>query len=113
MQVDPEEPNSDTEIVDDPAVVPGLQPRNMESSVSQCPVEDGIVHSVWGSVAVGPLLMGIAAGLQVTRVPIRDLVSKNTTYSGLIVDNRYALTMAGRSPLTMLTITSLYTLASH
>lgn len=28
------------------------------NSVSQCPVENGIIRTVWGSVAAGPLIAG-------------------------------------------------------
>lgn len=34
------------------------------NAISQCPVENGVVRTIGGSVSVGPLLAGIAAGLK-------------------------------------------------
>lgn len=75
------------------------------NAVSQCPVENGVIRTTWGSVAVGPLLAGIAAGLVQQSVTTRELLLLTRAYSHgrhgnrqqtvLSVDNRWAATLAG------------------
>lgn len=72
------------------------------NAISQCPVENGVIRTNWGSVSAGPLLAGIAAGLVQQNVPTRELLmlSKSTrnnrlTRQQLSIDNRFAATLAG------------------
>ncbi|XP_016947606.1 uncharacterized protein LOC108022910 isoform X2 [Drosophila biarmipes] len=71
---------------------------------SQCPVEDGLVRTRWGTVSAGTLIAGIAAGVQQQTVQLRTLLalssqrrsrgrSQSQTSSG--IDNRWAATLAG------------------
>lgn len=68
---------------------------------SQCPVENGVVRTIWGAVSGGPLITGIAAGLEPQQVQIRDLLkpanlqSARQTTQQVRVDNRWASTLAG------------------
>lgn len=73
------------------------------NTISQCPVENGVLHSPWGAFAAGTTLTGIAAGLAPQTVNVRELVhsdqmghykmARQTT--GQTVDNRYAATLSG------------------
>jgi hypothetical protein len=73
------------------------------TTISQCPVENGVLHSPWGSIAAGTALAGIAAGLAPQTVTVRELIAddhmgnyklaRQTT--GTTVDNRYAATLSG------------------
>lgn len=89
---------------------PELQPRNDDAglidiasnTISQCPVENGVISTTWGAVAGGPLLAGIAAGLQAENIPMRELLALSRgqyrnarQQSGGMVDNRWATTIAG------------------
>lgn len=75
------------------------------NAVSQCPVENGVVRTPWGTVSVGPLLAGIAAGVVQQSVTTRELLLLTRAYSHgrhggrqqttLSVDNRWAATLAG------------------
>lgn len=88
---------------------PELQPRNDDSlvdiasnTISQCPVENGVISTTWGAVAGGPLLTGIATGLQPENIQIRELLAlsrgqyrSSRQQQGAVVDNRWAATIAG------------------
>jgi hypothetical protein len=70
--------------------------------VSACPVENGVISSRWGAVAAGPLITGLAAGLEPQQVQARELLalSRSGQYRArqqgpLTVDNRFAATLAG------------------
>lgn len=71
------------------------------NALSQCPVENGIMRTRWGAVAVGPLISGIAAGLEPQMVNARELLELSRgQYRArqtvtLRVDNRFAATLAG------------------
>lgn len=75
------------------------------NAISQCPVENGVVRTQWGTVSVGPLLAGIAAGVVQQSVTTRELLLLTRAYSQgrhggrqqttLSVDNRWAATLAG------------------
>lgn len=78
------------------------------NSISQCPVENGLIRTSWGAVSVGPLLSGIAAGLKPQSVATRELLLLTRTHLRhgggrqigrqqvqLNVDNRWAATLAG------------------
>lgn len=88
---------------------PALQPRNdaglidiASNTISQCPVENGVISTTWGAVAGGTLITGIAAGLQSETVQVRDILSSTRGQyrsgrqeQGWTVDNRWAATIAG------------------
>lgn len=63
---------------------------------SDCPIENGVVSTRWGSVNLGNLLAGIAAGLNPLNVRTTDLNSKakKPVYDGQM-DNKFAATFAG------------------
>ncbi|XP_020715546.1 uncharacterized protein LOC101457811 isoform X2 [Ceratitis capitata] len=74
------------------------------NQVSQCPVENGVIWTPWGTVSAGALLAGVATGLQQQSVQLRTLLalsSRNNGYTNLpqtatvSVDNRWAATLAG------------------
>lgn len=75
------------------------------NAISQCPVENGVIRTTWGSVSVGPLLAGIAAGIVQQTVTTRELLLLTRAYthgrhSGrqqtqLSIDNRWAATLSG------------------
>lgn len=81
----------------------------IDSSISSCPVENGVVWTPWGSVSAGTVIAGIAAGLQPQSVqlrtllayakrqgPIRQYNNQNMPQTATInVDNRWAATLAG------------------
>lgn len=75
------------------------------NAISQCPVENGVIRTTWGTISVGPLLAGIAAGVVQQSVTTRELLLLTKAYSHgrrggrqqtlLSVDNRWAATLAG------------------
>lgn len=74
------------------------------NTISQCPVENGVIRTQWGTVAAGTLIAGIAAGLQPQSVALRTLLALSSRRSGyqsmpqvatVNVDNRWAATIAG------------------
>lgn len=75
----------------------------VSTALSQCPVENGVVRTMWGAVAAGTVISGIAAGLQPQSVSTRDLLALSSTYrqdsarqtQAVNVDNRWAATLAG------------------
>lgn len=93
----------------------GEDPRNVDvdagfieasNTLSQCPVENGVMRTMWGAVSVGPLITGIAAGLSPQQVAARELLALSRSLSSgngqsarqtqpLNVDNRWAATLAG------------------
>lgn len=74
-------------------------------TLSQCPVENGVLRTTWGAVSGGPLITGIAAGLMPQSVQTRDLLAISRAASQFHgarqttpvarVDNRWAATLAG------------------
>ncbi|EDV98459.1 GH23130 [Drosophila grimshawi] len=80
-----------------------------EGGTSQCPVEDGVVRTPWGTVSAGTLIAGVATGLQQQNVPLNTLLQLATQRRGAgggggrtqsqttasSVDNRWAATLAG------------------
>lgn len=73
------------------------------NAVSQCPVENGVLHSPWGSFSAGTVIAGIAAGLERQQVAVRDLVGQDQLgqykfarqQNTISVDNRFAATLTG------------------
>lgn len=88
---------------------PVLEPRNdaglidvASNIVSQCPVENGVIATTWGAIAGGPMLTGIATGLQSENIQLRELLSQSRgqyrssrQQQVATVDNRWAATIAG------------------
>lgn len=70
---------------------------------SQCPVEDGLVRTPWGTVSAGTLIAGVATGLQQQTINLNTLLSLATQRRGRTqsqttassIDNRWAATLAG------------------
>ncbi|XP_011292750.2 uncharacterized protein LOC101888530 isoform X2 [Musca domestica] len=75
------------------------------NTISQCPVENGVIRTKWGNVAAGNLIAGIAAGLQPQTVQLKSLLALSPRRGGYVqnmpqvatvgVDNRWAATVAG------------------
>lgn len=111
MGTDEEEVAVDGAVGDGDPIL-GEDPRNVDidagvidasTTLSQCPVENGVMRTMWGAVSVGPLITGIAAGLSPQQVAARELLALSRSNSGqsarqtqpLNVDNRWAATLAG------------------
>jgi hypothetical protein len=69
---------------------------------SDCPVENGVVRTKWGTVSLGSVLSGLAAGLYTQQIPFKDLVQKTMNSRTLsselmsaLIDNKYAATLVG------------------
>ncbi|XP_039482478.1 uncharacterized protein LOC120445892 isoform X1 [Drosophila santomea] len=71
---------------------------------SQCPVEDGLVRTRWGTISGGTLIAGIAAGVQQQTVQLNQLLTRATplrarsrsqSQTSNTIDNRWAATLAG------------------
>lgn len=74
------------------------------NTMSQCPVENGVIRTQWGTVTAGTLIAGIAAGLEKRSVSLRTLLSLSSRRNGyqnlpqvatVSVDSRWAATLAG------------------
>ncbi|KAG8034692.1 hypothetical protein G9C98_007768 [Cotesia typhae] len=81
-------------------VLPPNHPENAQykqSMTSKCPLESGIIHTKWGTVAGGTLLAGIAAALQPEKIRISDFRNwrLNENLSDVRVDNKWLATLAG------------------
>ncbi|CAD6222326.1 GSCOCG00000914001-RA-CDS [Cotesia congregata] len=83
-------------------VLPPNHPENAQYKqpvTSKCPLESGVIHTKWGTVAGGPLLAGIAAALQPEKIKISDLVFRNwrlnENLSDVRLDNKWLATLAG------------------
>lgn len=71
---EPEDPNNEELDEENELLDPELQQGQMDGNtnlISQCPVENGVLHSPWGSFAAGTTLAGIAAGLAPQTVTVR------------------------------------------
>ncbi|XP_034651489.1 uncharacterized protein LOC117890645 isoform X2 [Drosophila subobscura] len=71
---------------------------------SQCPVEDGLVRTPWGTVSAGTVIAGIAAGVQQQTVQLNTLLAlasqrrgrgRSQSQTSNSIDNRWAATLAG------------------
>jgi hypothetical protein len=105
----PEEQNeeipteNDEQLDEENELLTGEEQQGQVGTISQCPVENGVIHSPWGSVSIGTTLAGIAAGLAPQTVPVQQLIAddhvghyrlaRQTTAN--TVDNRYAATLSG------------------
>ena len=102
----PEEHNEEA-VEEDELVEVGEQNTGLvdvaSNAISQCPVENGVLHSPWGSFAGGTVIAGIAAGLTRQQVTVRDLVGQDQLgqykfarqQNSIVVDNRFAATLSG------------------
>jgi hypothetical protein len=78
-------------------------PRTTVTTIeSDCPVENGVVRTKWGSVSLGTVLAGLTAGLYPQQIAVRDLVLKPMNSRALSpglgitqIDNKYAATLVG------------------
>ena len=89
-------------------------------ATSQYPLEYGVVHTRYGTVAAGSVLAGISFGLQDRYLRVEGLLENNKDYSGLPTEmlnanviNYYAGTVAGtRLVLTFLALKA-YIIIQH
>jgi hypothetical protein len=102
--------NGDTgDAIDPNALYPELPPNHPKLARllnnlpprSKCPVENGVIKTIWGPVSAGPLIAGIAAGLQPEAVPLSELFPNKTpermsNLSRLSLDNKWFATVAGK-----------------
>lgn len=99
---EPEEVDPDETVIAEPRNDAGLIDI-ASNQVSQCPVENGVISTTWGAVSGGPLMTGLATGLQPENIQIRDILRQNRgqyrvsarQQQGFMVDNRWAATIAG------------------
>jgi hypothetical protein len=85
----------------------GLMPRTTVTTVeSDCPVENGVVRTKWGSVSLGTVLTGLAAGLYPQQIQVQNLVKKTMNsrppppeLRTAEIDNKYAATLVGMEHL--------------
>ncbi|ALC42833.1 CG9380 [Drosophila busckii] len=75
-----------------------------DQGTSQCPVEDGVVRTPWGTVSAGTVIAGIATGMQQQNIAVSTLLGLSKRVRGrgpqsqtgtTQVDNRWAATLAG------------------
>ncbi|XP_012535365.2 uncharacterized protein LOC105836104 [Monomorium pharaonis] len=94
--------------VDPNAMYPELPPNHPKIAryseqplISKCPVENGVIKTTWGPVSAGPLIAGIAAGLQPEIVTLSELFpdekdpNRKRNLSILSLDNKWIATVAG------------------
>uniref|UniRef100_A0A1L8D9M0 Uncharacterized protein n=1 Tax=Nyssomyia neivai TaxID=330878 RepID=A0A1L8D9M0_9DIPT len=79
-----------------------VEVTNVNPTISQCPVENGVLLSQWGALSAGPVVTGIAAGLSPQTVTTRELLAlrRESGHSQqqqqvFNVDNRWASTLSG------------------
>lgn len=71
------------------------------NQLSACPVENGVVRTLWGAINAGTLISGIASGLEQQTVPISSVLNlepgqmRASQVAAMSVDNRWATTLAG------------------
>ncbi|CAG9800609.1 unnamed protein product [Chironomus riparius] len=92
---------------DEETVDVGVQQGQVDGtqSPSQCPVENGVIFSTWGSISAGAVMAGIATGLVPQTITVRELITNDhimehyklarQTAGQMTVDNRYAATLSG------------------
>ncbi|PNF34288.1 hypothetical protein B7P43_G16548 [Cryptotermes secundus] len=69
---------------------------------SDCPVENGVVRTKWGTVSLGAVLAGVAAGLYPQQIPLQEFVQRTISPRTLppelmstVIDNKFAATLVG------------------
>ena len=64
---------------------------------SKCPVENGVIKTNWGAVSAGPILAGIAAGLEPQNVRLGELLraewQSRAALSSTTLDNKWIATI--------------------
>jgi hypothetical protein len=78
-------------------------PRStVTTTESDCPVENGAVATNWGTVSLGSVLSGLAAGLYPQQTELKNFVQKTMSSRTLspelrsaLIDNKYAATLVG------------------
>ncbi|XP_076168965.1 uncharacterized protein LOC143147534 [Ptiloglossa arizonensis] len=93
--------------LDPNSLYPELPPNHPDNArilavppLSKCPVENGVIKTPWGVVSPGLILAGIAAATQPETFTLQDvqpdiLRKSNADLSGLILDNKWIVTLAG------------------
>ncbi|PSN29613.1 hypothetical protein C0J52_26532 [Blattella germanica] len=86
-----------------PSYIDSSRPKprvSVTSEESDCPVELGVVRTEWGSVSLGTVLAGIAAGLYSQQIQVQKLVAGgprahtlSAALSTSLVDNKFAATL--------------------
>jgi len=74
------------------------------NQLSACPVENGVLRSLWGGFSAGPVIAGLAAGMQPQTISVTSLLAdgsrmgqmrRSKRQAGNLVDNRFAATLSG------------------
>lgn len=68
---------------------PRRLPDNRDIKISDCPIEDGVVYTKWGSIQAGSVLAGIAAGFENIAIESEKVDAENefaATISGDIAE---------------------------
>jgi len=89
--------------VEDPEIGVDVQQHStVTTTESDCPVEGGVAFTRWGTVSVGAVLAGLAAGMFAQNVPLTDLLRRTPPLINLppelvdsSIDNRFAATLVG------------------
>lgn len=87
------------EEINDEIEITGHQ-ANPTNQISACPVENGVIRTLWGAINAGSLIAGIAAGLEPQTVSLANILDlppsqMRARQAALAVDNRWAATLAG------------------
>ncbi|KAK1124898.1 hypothetical protein K0M31_006247 [Melipona bicolor] len=75
--------------------------RMMDSPRSKCPIENGVVKTLWGTTSLGLVLAGIAAATQPETARLPDLLSADVLRRndidlvGRTLENKWLATLAG------------------
>nr|XP_050854964.1 uncharacterized protein LOC127065938 [Vespula vulgaris]XP_050854965.1 uncharacterized protein LOC127065938 [Vespula vulgaris] len=92
--------------IDPNSLYPELPPNHPDRGrifalplLSKCPVENGVIKTLWGSISGGSILAGIAAGIQPENIVLRDILKdeilQSTYSSDVTLDNKWIATLAG------------------
>nr|CAD7576110.1 unnamed protein product [Timema californicum] len=101
IQEDVNSDNDDSSVLEIPDVV---NRQTTSSVLSDCPVENGVIHTRWGAVSISSVIAGIVSGLETQTVSLENLVFANDRANSLQeaiaasaqgVDNRWAATISG------------------
>nr|CAD7590980.1 unnamed protein product [Timema genevievae] len=93
--------NDDSSVLEIPDVV---NRQTTTSVLSDCPVENGVIHTKWGAVSISSVIAGIVSGLETQTVSLENLVFENDRANSLQeaiaaaaqgVDNRWSATISG------------------
>ncbi|XP_013191318.2 uncharacterized protein LOC106135527 [Amyelois transitella] len=50
---------------------------------SRCPIEDGVIQTKWGPVAIGTIVAGVAASLENQSVPVTEILNQDVFSAGI------------------------------